>query len=187
VLLAPELALWQRLLPEMDASAREKIFNRTAVIVVHDRDAPELLSINVVGVPPRAFGDVASPWFGVGALDAATWQARGGHIDTRRVTGRTLFVAGWAPWRGLAPGQSLAIYSGAPLRVVAAQRAERPDVAAVLHDDSLRFGGFVLELAREDGIDVGDDLALCLVARDALAGTATLIEPGAPACAGKTR
>ena len=106
-------------------------------------------------------------------------------IDTRRASDRTLFLAGWAPWRGLAPGQSLAIYSGAPLRVVTAQRAERPDVAAALHDDSLRSGGFVLELAREDGAPIGDHPALCLVARDALAGTATLIEPGAPS--GKTR
>ena len=74
-----------------------------------------------------------------------------------------------------------------PLRVVSAQRSARPDVAAVLHEDNLRFSGFVLELASADDAEVADDLPLCLVARDALAGTTTLVEPGAEACRGERK
>jgi hypothetical protein len=43
---------------------------------------------------------------------------------------------------------------------VTAQRANRADVAAVLHDDGLRFNGFLLELTRADGANIGDELAL---------------------------
>jgi len=182
VLLAPELALWQRLLPDMDAVGRETVFNRTAEIVVRDVDAPELLAINVVAVPPRVFGSDARPWFSVAPLETVAWQMRGGHVDTRFAKGRRLDLGGWTPWHGLAPGQTLALHSPLALRVVSTRRYERPDVAAVLRDPGLRYSGFAIEVERTDGAEIPADLPVCLVARDLLAGTTTLVEPGAPAC-----
>ncbi len=190
VLLAPELALWQRLFPEMDAAERERIFNRSAQIVVRDLDAPKLIAINIAAVPPRAFGATPERWFSIlSPDDIREWPAPGGHIAARTASGRRLTLSGWAPWHGLAPGQSLALYSSLPLSVVYAQRAERPDVVAVLHDERLRFSGFIFEIDVPEGAGAPDRLAVCLVARDALAGTAALVtpEPAAPACDARPR
>jgi hypothetical protein len=185
VLLAPELALWQRLLPEMDPAERDRIFNRSAQIVVRDLDAPRLLAINIAAVPPRAFGAPPERWFSVRPPDEIReWPAPGGHIAARTVSGRRVALSGWAPWRGLAPGQSLVLYSSLPLSIVSARRFERPDVVAVLRDERLRFSGFLVELDVPEGAGNPDRLAVCLVARDAIAATAALVtpEPGAPAC-----
>ncbi len=190
VLLAPELALWERLLPETSAAERNRIFNRSAQIVVRDLAAPKLLAVNIAAVPPRAFGAMPDRWFSIRpAGEARQWPAAGGYIAGRTVSGRRLSLSGWAPWRGLVPGQTLVLYASAPLSFVFAQRAERPDVVAALHDEGLRFSGFLVEVEVPEGATPPDDLAVCLVARDPLAGTEALVAPGPgqPPCAAVPR
>lgn len=183
VLLAPELELWARLLPEMEPAAREKIFNRAANIVVRDIASPQLMAINIAAVPPRIFGGEPQPWVSIAPLETIHWRMRGGHVATRHVEGRRLTIAGWAPWQWLAPGQTLTVYSPSPLTVISARRYEWADVAAVMHDPSLRYSGYVVEVEPADGEPVPDNVVICLVARDARTGLSALIEPGAPACA----
>jgi len=186
VLLAPELALWEKLLPETSAAERERIFDRSAQIVVRDLPAPKLLAINVAAVPPRAFGATPDRWFSIRSPDEMRrWPAPGGYIAERAVSGRRLTLSGWAPWHGLVPGQTLVLYASAPFSFVSAQRAERPDVVAVLKDERLRFSGFLVEVEMPEGTAPAEQLALCLVARDPLAGTEALLSPesGRPPCA----
>jgi hypothetical protein len=156
--------------------------------VIRDIDEPTLLWVNVMAVPRRIFHDVAPRWITTKPLSAgAQWNARGGHIDTRRAEGRTLLLAGWAPWRGLAPGQTLSLLADVPLTIVSARRVERPDVARVLNDESLQFSGFVVEVAPAGADPTPDDLALCLVAGDGPDRPATLIDPGGPQCGSGSR
>ncbi len=105
------------------------------------------------------------------------------------MSGRRLTLSGWAPWHGLVPGQTLVLYASAPLSFVSAQRAERPDVVAVLHDERLRFSGFLVEVEAPEGSAPPEQLAVCLVARDPLAGIESRVEPepGQPPCPGGTR
>ena len=66
--------------------------------------------------------------------------------------------------------------------MISARRYEWAEVATVMHEPSLRYSGYVLDVEPADDGAVSDNLLICLVARDAQTGLSALIEPGAPAC-----
>jgi hypothetical protein len=187
VQLAPQPDVWRRLLPDMDETTRNAIFNRFAHIVVRDIVRPELLAFQVVAVPRRAFGENGPVWFFVDKLAGGiAFTQPGGHVDTVATEGTRMRITGWAPWHAAGRGETLTLHADIPLVVVSARRTSRPDVVRVLGDESMRDSGFDVVVETVRGRPLPQPMAFCVVATEPGAGSA-LIGPDGSDCTTRKR
>jgi hypothetical protein len=187
VQLAPQPDVWRRLLPDMDETTRNAIFNRFAHIVVRDVLRPELVAFQVVAVPRRVFGEDGAVWFSVDKLAGGIASTQpGGHVDTVAIEGTRMRITGWAPWHAVGRGETLTLHTDVPLAVVSARRVSRPDVVRVLGDERLRDSGFDVVVETLRGRPLPEALAFCVVATEPGAGSA-LIGPDRSDCGTRKR
>jgi hypothetical protein len=188
ILMVPHLDLWRRYFPDLPAAEFNVDFNRFLHVQPIDEPSLRFLHPNVLGVPGGMFEKDFRWPARVTRLSGPVEHAHeSGNVDARELRNGRLVVAGWAPWRGLAPGQTLTIYSDVDLRVVQFARVERPDVARVMNDPELAFSGFVLEL---QPVLPNEDIAhvrACLVAETPAYTGAILLGDGIGACPGTNR
>ncbi len=151
-LLAPELDVFRRYFPNMDADRFNHIFNRSSHIQLIDGPLPVLPSNVMIQVPIEVFVPVRN----VRRLDLIQGQAAcegpaAGAIE--RVTERNggLVIDGWAPWRSENPEDGLRVISVRALRTGSLMTVTRPDIAEALQDYRMVKGGFRLEIASADG------------------------------------
>jgi hypothetical protein len=90
----------------------------------------------------------------------------GGHIDSQKVEGPTLTVAGWADLSDT-DAATLTVVSGTPVTVVSAYRVVRPDVTVATNDRRLVWSGFSVTVR---GSSTSPPAVICLVSDDPVLG-----------------
>lgn len=182
--MVPQLDLWRRYFPDLPPAEFDRLFNRFAHVVPIDEPAPRFLQAHVIGVPRRPFEkDIRWPVATTTAAGPVAHAHASGHVDTLTLRDGRLVVAGWAPWRGLGPGQGLKVYSDIGLDVVRFERTRREDVVRVMNGPALEFSGFVLQLQPSRPLADLASLRLCVVAEEPAYPGGVLLGDGVRACA----
>jgi hypothetical protein len=153
ILLRPDLPKFRRAYPTLTPSEINLLFNRYQHLIPDVRWSPVLLNDDVVAIPPDPFAIPLT----VTATPSAARPTTGGtleRVDSVPLGGRRWGVTaeGWASWKGVAPGQALAV--SAPLslgRIVSASayRLPRPDIVAQRRDPAAFAAGYGLRMEFE--------------------------------------
>jgi hypothetical protein len=184
-LIAPQLAFFRPLFPDMPEDRFIEVFNRYAHIIPQDVPEPFSPYPDQILLPRRAFVketadrlvDVLPVMPAVAIVD--------GSLDEVRRDGKLIRLRGWAPWRGVTTRQRIVVVSRSPLATVSYATEPRPDLVAAFPDAGRRFAGFriVLRLA-DDGEPALD--ALCVLAEGTDSGTILLRgSPNEGSCLGR--
>jgi hypothetical protein len=173
VLPVPQLEFFRALYPDLPEPEFERLFDRYAHIIPSFTARPYSPRSDVIELP---IFDVATPVRVesiAGGAAPAPGEA-GGFVDAVRIdpvgSGLLRVVGyGWAPFRGIEPGQKLGVsFAHAELVSARAIRLPRLDVGRAIGDPAFDISGFALEaiVRAEDPAAVTDGLELTATDRE---------------------
>jgi len=184
ILMVPKFDIWRRYFPDLAPAEFNETFNRFLHVLPIDEPALRFLQPNVIGVPRRQFEKDFRWPVRIAHLSGPVEHAHeSGNVDTLKLRDGRLVVTGWAPWHGLAPGQTLTLYSDVELSVVHFERTQRPDVASVMKQPDLAFSGFELQLQPMRSNEDVAHVRVCMLAEEPAYAGAILLGDGIGACA----
>ncbi|HEY3694271.1 DUF7657 domain-containing protein [Phenylobacterium sp.] len=188
-LLQPQLEVFRRVFPDLDAAAFNVTFNRYEHLKPTVQWSPTLIQEDLAAIPPDSF---ATPLALELAAQPSAAAGAGGAVEeiaaTRLGPARWgVTASGWSPWRGVAAGQRLRValdpHCG---RIVQGRafRLPRPDIIAATNDPANFAAGFGARLVVETARDLPSfpTGALRIESIDPQAGPRTLAAAGAAGC-----
>jgi hypothetical protein len=172
---APQLAIFHKYFPSMNAGEFDNIFNRWSYVQVTDHPLPENPLPNIVDVPGEAFEpprNLRQLTIEMVRREDCSIQ-KGGAIDRVLQRGDSLVIEGWAPWKSEDSIQELHILSTRALLPGVMVTVRRPDIAQTMKDYAFTRSGFRLTVSTGDHreLTAGE---VVLVARNTSQGLAQL-------------
>ncbi len=174
---APQLTIFRKYFPAMNAEQFNWIFNRYAHIELSGDALPNTPQNDLIRLPVEVF----TPIRNVRQLNlepvrqAACSIPAEGAIDSQTSLGAQVTIEGWAPWKSENPSQVIRVLSSRPLRAGPVTTVLRPDIAESMQDYGYVKGGFRFQLSSLDGRPIRPE-DLTLVAGGTSHGDVTLAQ-----------